>query len=461
MFTRGFCLLVLCFLTLWSAAQTSVTIDSIAIEGNHKTQEFVLLREMVLEANVPYEAEDFEARLIQSQKNLMNTRLFNFATLTTDSLRPGHVQLNVAVVERWYLWPQAFFELAETNFNSWWVAKDFSRVNYGLYLVKENFRGRREQLKVRVQLGFTKQLGLIYEMPYANKAKTMGIGIATAFEQNNEVNYGSVDNRRIFYKNPDQVIKNNFYCRPKIWYRPGIHQTHILQTQYTQTSISDSLIYYATDYLHNGASAAKYLTLIYQFKLDYRDFVAYPLEGYLLQLDITKHGIGLPFEDGLNTMQAFFNINQHVHFGKRWYGAYGASAKISALDYMPYSLQQGLGYGDFIRGYERQVMDGQTYVLGQSILKYQLLAPRKFKIPLIPWDKFSKIHFAFYLNANFDFGFAFDPFYGAVNPLSNSWLYGTGLGLDFVTYYDKVLRVEYTYNNMGLLTFNLDFKKAI
>ena len=33
--------------------------------------------------------------------------------------------------------------------------------------------------------------------------------------------------------------------------------------------------------------------------------------------------------------------------------------------------------------------------------------------------------------------------------LDNKFIFGTGIGLDFVTYYDKVLRLEYGINDMG------------
>ena len=33
--------------------------------------------------------------------------------------------------------------------------------------------------------------------------------------------------------------------------------------------------------------------------------------------------------------------------------------------------------------------------------------------------------------------------------LDNKFIFGTGVGLDFVTYYDKVLRLEYGINDMG------------
>ena len=35
------------------------------------------------------------------------------------------------------------------------------------------------------------------------------------------------------------------------------------------------------------------------------------------------------------------------------------------------------------------------------------------------------------------------------NFLDNKFIFGTGIGLDFVTYYDKVLRLEYGVNDMG------------
>ena len=57
--------------------------------------------------------------------------------------------------------------------------------------------------------------------------------------------------------------------------------------------------------------------------------------------------------------------------------------------------------------------------------------------------------YALYLKAQFDGGYVYADQYRANNPLSNSWLYGGGLGLDFVTYYDRVFRFEYSVNKLG------------
>ena len=88
-------------------------------------------------------------------------------------------------MERWYVWPNPIFELSERNFNVWWHDfkannySDFSRVNYGLFLVWENFRGRNELLKMKYRRGFKEHYLFNYEIPYFNKKKTLGLNAFT------------------------------------------------------------------------------------------------------------------------------------------------------------------------------------------------------------------------------------------------------------------------------------------
>ena len=50
-----------------------------------------------------------------------------------------YVDVMVDVKERWYIFPLPIFELADRNFNEWWKTRDFSRTNYGLSVVQNNF----------------------------------------------------------------------------------------------------------------------------------------------------------------------------------------------------------------------------------------------------------------------------------------------------------------------------------
>jgi hypothetical protein len=119
-------------------------------------------------------------------------------------------------------------------------------------------------------------------------------------------------------------------------------------------------------------------------------------------------------------------------------------------------LSQGLGYGnDYVRTYDLYVVDALNYALFKHNLKFAILRPVTKHIPGIRNDKFGKIHLAFYANLFFDFAYTWDVMVpdGFHTRLANEWIYGTGIGIDFVTYYDKVLRLEYGVNGLGDVGF--------
>jgi hypothetical protein len=79
----------------------------------------------------------------------------------------------------------------------------------------------------------------------------------------------------------------------------------------------------------------------------------------------------------------------------------------------------------------------------------------------IPTDKFSKLYYAIYLNLFTDWGYVVDNRKNVYNPLANEINIGYGLGLDFVTYYDFVLRLEYSFNKSGQSGFFIHFMPSI
>jgi hypothetical protein len=49
----------------------------------------------------------------------------------------------------------------------------------------------------------------------------------------------------------------------------------------------------------------------------------------------------------------------------------------------------------------------------------------------------------------YDAAYVRDRQFGDTSPLSNRYLHGMGAGIDYVTYYDLVFRVEYSWNREG------------
>ncbi|MDP3445240.1 MAG: hypothetical protein Q8T08_20460 [Ignavibacteria bacterium] len=90
-----------------------------------------------------------------------------------------------------------------------------------------------------------------------------------------------------------------------------------------------------------------------------------------------------------------------------------------------------------------------------------MVQPQKRDLPLIKMEKFSKIHYAAYLNLLFDVGYVINKDALPSNNYQNNTIFGTGLGLDLVTYYDLVWRFEYTINQFGDSGFYISFVAPI
>ena len=61
--------------------------------------------------------------------------------------------------------------------------------------------------------------------------------------------------------------------------------------------------------------------------------------------------------------------------------------------------------------------------------------------------QFKKSHYSLYLGVFSDLGYVLNE--QPENTLNNSLLWGKGIALDYVTYYDKLLRIEYSINGLG------------
>lgn len=108
-----------------------------------------------------------------------------------------------------------------------------------------------------------------------------------------------------------------------------------------------------------------------------------------------------------------------------------------------------LGFRSFVRGYELYVIGGQHYGLFKQGLTRQMLDIDGIQLKFIRNPKFNTIPLSIYLNAFTDAGYVVDRSFLEGNPLTNRLLVGGGVGLHAVTFYDIVLRLEYTLNKEG------------
>ena len=461
--TLLFTLLVLPNLCL--AAGDSLRVHTITIAGNERTKAHVILREIPIEEGELLSMADFKKRLQQAESNLRSSGLFNFVEIEhRANAKPfmiGENEVHVQVVERWYLWPVPILENAEPNFNTWWQTRRLDRTNYGIDFLWNNFRGRREHLRALVRLGFTEQVALEYHVPYLTKGQNLGLIAEAGFSRNREVNAFSAQDVRQFLKDNDRFLREVVFGTAGISRRFGV--VHRLQATmgYQQVSIADSLQASPYSYLPNDGTESQFLTLSAHFKTDKRDYLHYPTQGYMFEVQATQYGLGL-----LDNSPEFLDLEGGVHGHQRVGERASASAAVlwkwNVDGTQPYYLQRGLGYQTrSVRGYELNVMDGQSYAVLKTGLRYQVIGADRISLPVIGKQEFSETLLRVYITGHFDVGYVDDALYTDVNTLANEWQYGGGIGLDFVTYYDKVARVEFSVNRFGESGFFLHFTKPI
>jgi outer membrane protein assembly factor BamA len=466
------CCMLLCLLLFKLHAQSAGTITptdssakkfsigTITIIGNKITKERIILRELTFHPNDSLDTIQMQSIFKRSEENLYNTSLFNSVHITWLE-ENDKMNVFILVTERWYIFPLPIFEIAERNFNVWWQTKDFSRIVYGGILNWNNFRGRNEQLGITLRLGYTQRISLYYSIPFINKQQKAGLTFGFAYSRNHQSSVKTVENNIIYYKNEVLFSKKEVGGSVAYTYRNNLYKTHIVETGYKYSEVLDTVVALNNDYFTPGSSKMKYGVLRYFFKSDHRDIAVYPLKGYYYDLEVTKNGFGF-LKDDIDITYVSVHLKNFWPLTKRFNFGTGVSGKITGGSKVPYYMSKALGYGrEFLRGYEYYVIDGQDYFLLKSNLKFILIPQKEIHAGFIPFNKFSTIPYAFYFNLYGDLGYVKDELYSENNPLNNTWQYGYGAGIDFVTYYDLVFRFEYSINKLGETGFFLHFTSPI
>lgn len=439
------------------ANDSLLVVNTITLSGNKRTKEKIILREIPFHIGDTIARKNLDYIIERTRFNVFNTLLFTIVNVDT-IIRGNKLDVTVNMQERWYIWPVPFVQIAERNFNAWWQNKDFSRLDYGVMTTHYNFRGRKEKLIALIRLGFNTQYRLTYEKPYLNKKQTLGLAFTAGYSEHKEIWYSSVNNKQQFYKDPKKDVRKEFDAGFGLIYRHGLYIKHKLDVGYFNASVQDTLVKLNPDYFAGHGNKTHYFTAAYTFEYDFRDVKIYPLKGQYAEAVITKYGLGILNNEKTDMLTAEITFKKFWELSKRFYFASGLKAKISNRSFQPYYVQRGLGYlEDFVRSYEYYVMDGRHYAYFKSELKFAIIPTKLWNIKFIKKGKFNPLPYALYVKALFDGGYVYADQYRENNPLTNSWLYGGGLGLDFVTYYDRVLRLETSINKLGKPGFYIHF----
>jgi outer membrane protein assembly factor BamA len=431
-----------------------VHIDSIKIDGNRRTRTSYILRELDFRAGDMMPGDTLFERLEFNRIRLLNTGLFTRVDMEMVFTEPdsSRLHLHFTVYENLFIIPVPVFELADRNFNVWWKEfnHSFKRVNYGLDLSHLNFTGQADVLKMAAIFGYSNKYSISYKIPYINRKQTIGFQTSLSYSRSREVAFDTEGNKLQFEVDPENWQITRWYANAGISWRPEFFSRHTLVAEYHLNRVSENI---ATDlnpdFFLNGQTQQRHISLIYNLVIDYRDIHPYPLKGYRWAFEVRGNGL-LPSDD-LRLFRFYAEYNKYFSFNKYLSLETIFKARTSLPRRQPpYFNNQALGYGgNFVRGYEYFVADGLDFGLVKTSFHVELLNTAFDLSRLVPFRSFRLLPVKVYLSLNNDLGYAQDAWYGANNPLSNRLMYGYGVGLDIVAFYNKTARFEYSWNDLG------------
>jgi len=446
--------------SLSSLADRLVYIDNIFLTGNKKTKDRIILRELSFKKGESYPFSVLENLLKLDREKIYNTRLFNTVEVGFIELDITSIDIVVDVTERWYLFPIPIIDIIDRNFNDWWVNQnaDLSRIIYGLSLYHFNMRGMNERMTITAQFGYSRRYEFQYDIPYIDQSQRNGLGMFVKYIEYTNLHYNNFDNLRYFIDTDEvtsgdvllqgDLLKTNVFTGINYVRRNSFYTRHRIDLNFSHSQIADTIIALNPNYHGIAGNTQQYFSLSYNFSVDKRDIAAYPLDGYKVEAQVEKLGLGFFNDVDITNIRARYA--RFITLPKGFYLSNYTSVYLSTPNNQPYSTLQGIGFGnDVVRGYELYVIHGQNYVVNKTSFKKVLLAGNA-QMKNFPLEQFKHVPYAFYLKTYFDIGYAKNTFqYEGNEFLADKLIYGGGLGLDIVTMYDIVIRLEYSVNSIG------------
>ena len=430
--------------------ESKIIVDQILIIGSKKTKSHIIEREFSFHKGDTLLSSDTSSLFTRTRNNIFNTELFTVVKSKVYETDSSHYIFLLELKERWYFWPIPIIELADRNFNEWVQERgaNLSRINFGVDFRQENFRGRKEELHIKVQLGFTKKYEVFYTIPYIDKNRKTGIKIFTSYSSNKIIAFETANNK-LQYHESKQIARKRFYGGISLLRRSKLYGRHEISLRYKHNYISDTIQQLNPSYYLENRTQQQYFEFRYRFKYDKRDISYYALKGHYTDIKINQ--LGLALFDDISQFESYISHSRHYKLSKKSFISSFIKGKFSTPLKQPYANNKAMGYYEnFVRGYELYVVDGQKFVLSRNEYKLKLYDRATNIQGYIGENPFSTVPLQVYLKTYIDLGWTEDVSYSHLNPLLNDRLmYGIGTGIDFVTFYNAVFRLEYSLNHLN------------
>jgi outer membrane protein assembly factor BamA len=397
-----------------------VKIDSVRIEGNETTKDFIIMRELTF-----HTGDSVSGKTLRfNRERVFSLRLFNQVEFKLEKAADINI-LVIQLTESWYLYPLPLFRLRDG---------DFKKSTYGINLSYRNFRGRNESLRAAIGFGYDP----FYTFNFENPAISFndGIGLSFAFAYVNSTNKS---------ENAKAIIGEDF--TNKMFF-----QSISISKRFNQFNIGFFTIgfnYIETPYTRSGITASgnnidrvPFAGLSYIY--DSRDLKQFSETGLFTFASFTHFGFSI---NDISYNQFSIDFREYRKLIDDIAAKWRVKYKTAFGNVVPYYDYAYLGYFDNVRGHLHDLREGKSFILTSLELSHPIVREWNFhvKLPFLP-EKLTSARIAIHLTSFFDTGDAFDR----NDKLAiKNFYYGYGFGITILFLPYNAIRFEYAVNENG------------
>ena len=439
-----FVFLVFNFLIFSNFVSAQIKISSIQIEGNKKTKSYIILRELPYHQGDDISKDSLAILDTTAEQQLFNTSLFEQVSVRSQFIDSAQVLIKIKVIERWYLFPIPYFRWVDRNFNQWWNEQNRSldRVNYGISVRQANVSGNNDKLTAAFITGYTQQSLLRYQIPFIDKKLRYGVSFGWQSFTQKEINIATQLDKQVFYKTQD-VIQKGYRTNATVLYRPNLYERYSFQAGFGKNEISDSAFLMQPSFLPSLQKTFSYVEAAVSYTQLHFDYNAYPTKGQSTDISWYQR-----FSKNSNLTSLQFRKIWARPFSKNNFVLLESNSLVKFLPNKNYTDNKLLGYGNMqMSGLEYYVVEGNAasifkaswhHSLGTINVKNLILKKR------LPFIKYQ-----FWVKAFTQLGYVYNEQPPAGNRLTNTLLRTAGIGMDIISIYDFVLKIDYSLNQLG------------
>jgi hypothetical protein len=303
--------------------------------------------------------------------------------------------------------------------------------------------GRNDNLNVWLITGYNRQFSARYTIPFIDKKLTKGFSVGFLHATQKELNIATIANKQVFLRHRSDARKT-WRMDASYSYRPDRFKRTTIRLSYFNETIADTILKVQKNYYPGQTNSQAALDASYRYQYINVSNIVYPTSGHYTDLFLLKRFA--------SREQSIFHISARQLYAKKvstksFLLLDATAAYKSPIDSV-FSNSRLIGYGGMqLRGLEYYVVDGTAGIVSRNAFHFNV---KNFTLTNpIPIKNHEKIPIRLYLKMFADAGYAYHKYAGPSNSLSNTLLYTYGAGLDLVSVYDFVFRMEYSRNQLG------------